>query len=228
MAVSLVRFTGVSQQLMELVQGVDAAVNEVIVLSLAVFFLVSVETRLKRNRTLRSATSTAQPLPRHRYASVDQGSAGFPFGGPQTASSPQRLLTPFQLARYLDYCSELLSLTSKLAVLHVQYLRDPVVLEAVNDVESLAAGLSQKIWQKISVLEIRLETLAAKRTSPGDDNCLSQRLGETAAIRGPQPPLPSAFRADPQVERCGLSRVPRFGTGQSHHPACSDYRSKPC
>ena len=73
-----------------------------------------------------------------------------------TVSSPQRVFTRFELARYLDYCSELLSLTSKLAALHVQCLNDPVVLNAVNDVEILAANLSGKIWQKIMILDIAM------------------------------------------------------------------------
>jgi hypothetical protein len=54
--------------------------------------------------------------------------------------------------RYLDYCSELLSLTSKVAALYVQHLNDAVVLAAVNDIESLAASLSHKIWQKIMII----------------------------------------------------------------------------
>ena len=57
-----------------------------------------------------------------------------------------------QLPRYLDYCSELLALTSKLAALHAQNLNDAVVLSAVNDIEALTADLSRKIWQKISIL----------------------------------------------------------------------------
>lgn len=69
-----------------------------------------------------------------------------------TASSPVIDYTPIQLGRYLDYCSELLSIISKLAALHAQHLNDPVVLAAVNDVESLAAGLSNTLWQKISLL----------------------------------------------------------------------------
>jgi hypothetical protein len=32
--------------------------------------------------------------------------------GGATASSPERSLTPFQLSRYFDYCSEMLSITS--------------------------------------------------------------------------------------------------------------------
>jgi hypothetical protein len=42
---------------------------------------------------------------------------------------------------------------SKLAALHVQHFNDPVTLAAVNDVESLTSGLSNKIWQKITLLE---------------------------------------------------------------------------
>lgn len=61
-------------------------------------------------------------------------------------------LSRTQLPRYLDYCSELLALTSKLAALHAQHLNDTVVLNAVNDIEALTADLSRKIWQKISIL----------------------------------------------------------------------------
>jgi hypothetical protein len=77
-----------------------------------------------------------------------------------TESSPRRSFTRFELARYLDYCSELLSLTSKLAALHVQYLDDEVVLDAVNDIETLAASLSNKIWQKIMILDIAVPEVA--------------------------------------------------------------------
>ena len=56
------------------------------------------------------------------------------------------------MARYLDYCSEMLSLTSKVAVLFAQGFPDPIVTEAVSDIERIAAGLSQKIWQKIMIL----------------------------------------------------------------------------
>ena len=64
-----------------------------------------------------------------------------------------RRLGRFELARYLDYCSEMLSLSGKVAALYVQYLDDPVVLAAVNEVETLATGISGKIWQKIVILD---------------------------------------------------------------------------
>ena len=74
-------------------------------------------------------------------------------GGPDTPSSPKRQLTPFELTRYLDYCSEMLALLSKLAALRTQNFSDPVTLEAVNDVENLTQGLARTIWQKIMILD---------------------------------------------------------------------------
>ena len=72
---------------------------------------------------------------------------------PDTPSSPVRTLTVFQLSRYLDYCSESLSLLSKFAALYVQDFDDPVTMSAVNEVENLTNGLSRKIWQKIMILD---------------------------------------------------------------------------
>ena len=46
-------------------------------------------------------------------------------------------MTLFELSRYLDYCSEALSLTGKVAALYVQRFDDPVALQAVNEVEEL-------------------------------------------------------------------------------------------
>lgn len=80
------------------------------------------------------------------------------------ASSPQRL-TPFELGRYLDYCSELLSVSSKVAALYAQQLEDPVVLNAVNEVEGLTTGLSAKIWQKLVILGSSTRGLQASPAS---------------------------------------------------------------
>jgi hypothetical protein len=70
-----------------------------------------------------------------------------------TPSSPERELGQAQLTRYLDYCSAMLSLVSKIAALYAQSLDDPVVLAAVDEVEALTSGLSNKIWQKIIILD---------------------------------------------------------------------------
>jgi hypothetical protein len=81
----------------------------------------------------------------------------------KTASSPPRMLSRFELARYLDYCSEMVSLTSKVAVLYAQTFPDPVVTEAVSEIERVGVGLSQKIWQKIMILETVGTNVAAGR-----------------------------------------------------------------
>ncbi len=52
------------------------------------------------------------------------------------------------LERYLDYCSEMLSLTGKLAALFAQSCRDPEVVAGAGDIEQLTTALSRKIRQK--------------------------------------------------------------------------------
>ncbi|RVD39812.1 hypothetical protein EN746_32970, partial [Mesorhizobium sp. M8A.F.Ca.ET.023.02.2.1] len=59
------------------------------------------------------------------------------------------------LARYLDYCSEMLSITGKIAALFAQSVNDAVVIDGVNDIENLASNLSRKIWQKITLIDGR-------------------------------------------------------------------------
>ena len=72
--------------------------------------------------------------------------------GTDTPSSPRRTLNRYELSRYLDYCSEMLALNSKLAALYAQNFDDPVVLASVDEVETLTTGLSAKVWQKIMIL----------------------------------------------------------------------------
>jgi hypothetical protein len=140
--------------LTELLQGLDAGTNLLILLSIAVLFLVSLEVRLKRRTALsmlHRLRSIAHVVDMHQLTKDPEHAMGEVSA---TASSPVRTLDAGQLARYLDYCSELLALTSKLAALHAQHLQDPVVLDAVNDIESLTADLSRKIWQKITILDV--------------------------------------------------------------------------
>jgi hypothetical protein len=128
------------------------ALQNAVFLGVAVLFLANVETRVKRRRALAALhelRSIAHIVDMHQLTKdPDQFRVGT-----TTASSPKRAMTRFDLSRYLDYCSELLSLTSKVASLYVQDFQDPVVLEAVNDVENLTTGLSAKIWQKIMILD---------------------------------------------------------------------------
>ena len=139
--------------LAELFQGVDAAINTLVLLCVALFFLYTLESRWKRKRALAALQvlrSMAHIIDMHQLTKdPDRVSEGVP----DTRSSPKRTLTPFELARYLDYCSELLAIVSKVAALYVRDLSDAATVSAVNEVEDLTSGLSGKIWQKIMILD---------------------------------------------------------------------------
>ena len=74
-----------------------------------------------------------------------------------TPNSPKRVMTRFELERYLDYCSEAMSLISKVALLYAQSMPDEVVVRSVNEIEELTNGLSRKIYQKLMILHQKEE-----------------------------------------------------------------------
>jgi len=139
--------------LAEFVQGVEAGVNDVVFLGFAVYFLVSIEMRIKRRTALRrihQLRSLAHIVDMHQLTK-DPEHVLVP--REDTASSPIRTMSRAELGRYLDYCTELLSLVGKIGALFGERLDDAVVLQAVNEIEDLSNGLSRKIWQKITLLE---------------------------------------------------------------------------
>jgi hypothetical protein len=151
---SLIDFTRTSaDNVYSVLQGIEAAANLAVLMGAAVFFLVRIEERVKRRRALSALhelRSIVHVIDMHQLTKDPSGSVSV---GGSTPSSPARLLSRFELSRYLDYCSEMLSLTSKVAVLYAQSFPDTEVTEAVSDIERIAAGLSQKIWQKIMILQ---------------------------------------------------------------------------
>lgn len=137
----------------ELLQGLEAGINDLVFLGVAIFFLGTWETRIKRSKVLKAVhelRSLAHVIDMHQLTKDPENLLA---DYTSTASSPQRTMTPFELTRYLDYCSECLSLISKVAALYVQDFQDPATLSAVNDVESLTTGLSRKVWHKIVILD---------------------------------------------------------------------------
>ena len=140
------------KDLSQLVPFLQAGIESLIFLGAGIAFLMTLETRLKRGRTLRAVRELrilAHLIDMHQ---LDKDPVYVISGGAQTASSPKRTMTAFQLNRYFDYCCELLSLLGKLAALYGQNLDDPVAVSAVDQVESLTTGLSRKIWQKTTLL----------------------------------------------------------------------------
>ena len=55
----------------------------------------------------------------------------------------------------------MLSLIGKVSALYMQRLRDPVVIQAANDIEDLTSGFAQKIWQKIMIVRAQMTPDAA-------------------------------------------------------------------
>jgi hypothetical protein len=142
-----------------LLQTTESAINELIFLGLAIFFLVNLEARIKRRSTLQALhrlRSIAHVVDMHQLTK-DPAYLLAKHKIVDTESSPRRTLTRHQLMRYLDYCSELLALNAKVAALFAQNTDDEVVLSAVNDLELLVQGLSAKIWQKIMILDLSAE-----------------------------------------------------------------------
>lgn len=69
-----------------------------------------------------------------------------------TAQTVQLGLTAIELANYLDYCSELLSMVGKTAALFGEDTEDRITLSTITGIEDLTNQLSGKIWTKIGLL----------------------------------------------------------------------------
>ena len=137
----------------EFIQTLEAGINDIVLIGVGVFFLLSLERRLKRRRTLAAISelrSITHIIDMHQLTKDPQHALRKVI---DTPSSPRRELSRQDLSRYLDYCSEMLSLTGKVAALYAQGFDDSVVLASVNEVETLSTGLSGKIWQKLMILE---------------------------------------------------------------------------
>lgn len=149
------------------VQALEASIGSMVFVGATVLFFLSWENRIKRSRALRAIhelRALAHIIDMHQLTKDPEsyfGKARF------TTARKLRPMSPFELNRYLDYCSDAMGLISKVAALYVQSYQDPVLLDAVDDVEDLTSGFSRKIWQKITILE-------SLRQSLGDDRPLKQ------------------------------------------------------
>jgi hypothetical protein len=132
----------------------EAGINDVVFLGLGIFFLVSAETRIKRRRVLSSLHRLrvfAHIIDMHQLHKDPERVLQ---RGETAPSTPKINMTPFELSRYLEYCSEMLSLTGIIAALYSQDSEDAVLVDAVSDIEGLTNGISRKIWQKLMILDV--------------------------------------------------------------------------
>jgi hypothetical protein len=136
----------------EVIQAFEAGMNDVVLISIALFFVWTLESRVKRRRALQALhelRSIAHVIDMHQLTKDPER---FQKTYQRTESSPKVTLDPYLMRRYLDYCAEMLSLNGKVAALYLRTLDDPAVVATVNEIEELTTGLSRKIWQKIELM----------------------------------------------------------------------------
>lgn len=159
--VSLVQVTAIIELKREaenfsgLLQGIDSGFNILLLMGAGILFLTSLETRWKRHQImdrLHELRSIVHVIDMHQMPK-DPSSDRPATVAVDVDGSAQRPISAFELARYLDYCSEMLSLAAKVAALYAQSTKDSLVIAATNDLEQMTANLSSKIWQKITILQ---------------------------------------------------------------------------
>lgn len=179
------------QAVSELLESIEALLGSLFFIGTGILFLATLESRIKRRRALavvHELRALAHIVDMHQLTKDPEQVAGL---GPRTASSPERRMTDFELLRYLDYCSEMLAIISKVGALYIQRFPDPVLLASVDEIENLTTGLSRKIWQKIMILDQvsarRRRELAQQRLRSlggGSSGAKSRSRGRVDAARG--------------------------------------------
>ncbi len=150
---SIIPLSQVGRDAVGSVQSIEAAINTFLLAMLGFVALVRLEARVKHRRVgrgLHRLRSVILVIDMHQLTK-DPVVLGQDYQA--TAHSPLRDLTPVETSRYLDYCSELLAITGKLAALYAQAVPNEGVAAAVNDIELLGASLSRKIWHKITLID---------------------------------------------------------------------------
>jgi hypothetical protein len=151
--VMILSFDRISTSAFDVAQGIEASINTLLLAGLGFLALAHSEMRIKRKRVftdLHTLRSLIHVIDMHQ---LTKDPAALSENFKPTVHSPKRITNRQELARYLDYCSEMLSITGKLAALFAQSVNDEVVVGAVNDIEELGSNLSRKIWQKITLIE---------------------------------------------------------------------------
>ena len=147
----VVKFTADSTSITDFLEATDAGLHMLLLLAGAIIFLVTLEDRLRRNKTLHAISefrSIAHLIDLHQI-NKDPGIDKQP--APE-GEDTRTVRSDEALATYLDHGGDLLSIIGKLAAYYAQYMQDRVVLDAVNEIETLTSELSQKLWLKILVL----------------------------------------------------------------------------
>ena len=150
----------------DFVQGIEATINTMVLAGIGYLTLFKAEERIKRDKVLKGLHPLRSLIHIIDMHQLTKDPVTLSKGFRRTRSSPERSLSREDLSRYLDYCSEMLAVTGKLAALYAQSVRDMQVVEAVNDVENLGSNLSRKIWQKIMLISPEPAPARGRRAKP--------------------------------------------------------------
>ena len=195
------------------VQLLEAGINDVVLIGAAIFFLMTFETRIKRNRALNAIhelRSFAHIIDMHQLTKDVTRMQG-------TASSPARVMTAVELERYLDYCTEMLSLVGKVAALYIQHFNDQGAVAAVNEVENLTTGLSRKIWQKITLIEAHAQRMRLQEDAAEPEARLEADADAVAEAAVPESAVPESAVPEAAVPEAAVPE--RAGTNTSEDGA---------
>lgn len=185
---AIVKIKSEDENLYGLLQGIDSGFNILLLMGAAIVFLMSLEARWKRHKVmdhLHELRSIVHVIDMHQLPKDPSSDRPATVAVPE-AGAPQRVLSSFELMRYLDYCSEMLSLTAKVAALYAQSTRDSIVVDAASDIGQITTNLSGKIWQKITLVQSRedrvipLPSMAAEHVSPGATAAITSKKTEPA------------------------------------------------
>ena len=141
--------------LSEIVTVMEALLNDIVLVGAGIFFLYTFENRWKRTRVIKFLNEVkgfAHVVDMHQLTKDPQ----LVFSpGEQTENSPKREMSKYELQRYLDYCSEFLSLIGKVAALYSQKVPDEVIANSSSEIETLCSNIANKVWQKLAILNQR-------------------------------------------------------------------------
>ena len=127
----------------------EALMNELVMIGAAFYFIGKFENSLKQKKILYALQELRTIIHVIDLHQLTKDPA--PILQNNSEHSPERALSKSELNSYLDYCSEMLSLTSKVAATYGFNCNDQIVLETIHNIEVLSGTLSNKIWQKITI-----------------------------------------------------------------------------
>ncbi len=144
----------------------ESLVNDAVFAGIAIYFLWALPERLQRHgdlATLQRLRSVAHVVDMHQLTK-DPERLRSDFA--VTSESVALGMSAIELANYLDYCSELLSMVGKTAALFGEHTDDRTTLATIAGIEDLTNNLSGKIWTKISLLPSAVRRTARRTPNP--------------------------------------------------------------